>query len=1259
MADDIQFTGNASSLVNALTSAVDAQKRYMDSLIKTEAVSKESAIALRAFASVVKAEAEVVRESAQVSIAAHNAAGIAAKAASDEAIAAAKVAAAEVKANADKEMAITDLKKRKNDNYSKNLANKAKKDVELAKAGARAAEVASRDFAAAEQTKRKAMELSLVSLKAQKAKEVELLQASNRLKLEADKFDYKRQLEGIKQFNKEQLASKKGLESMLSGWKGLARIMAVSLSYRAFYGLIRQIQEGAQAALDFQREVAAVRTISQEAGMSANEWADGLQRVSDGWRLDIIEQTKAAYQALTNQVVDGRDAFAFLETANRFATAALVDTEEAVRLVTAAINAYGLQASDSERLFESFFKTIELGRIRGSDMTEMGRIFLPARTLGVEINELNAAMATLTRQGVEPGEAMMFLRNIMMALIKPTEAMQGYFDELGVSTGQAAIATFGYVGFLRQMEDRFKGSSSELGELFGRIRALTGAFGQQGSALELLEDTYKKLTTDTDNYNEAVKTMTTTSSEKLAIALSKIKNIFIRMGSDATDALSDMTGGFELLYIAGKELARFLRAALVPALVAAGSAAIWFGAPSAAAFGAAFLATPIGWITTALAAITTAIYAIASAYERTLDTVRASIAEELRLHRDRQLELDKIASRQEEKAERQRSLEFRVVSKRLADQLAMYNRVAAGQEKAAEAAGERMEGISKSIKDAFSDAVKAADTEAKRLGDMIDTALKDTALLDPRHDQTLFNWELEAKVGGAKLDFIADRLAAIREDAAHAALMGDYPRLKQFQGEMSRMVDLQRSIQQQFQQDNAKTLERQQDLAKKRLDLEHKYQADRIKLVQGFAGKSHEETMRAQAELQALDAEHARAIQDLQAEVGGLRTIEFKVTDTFEARREILKDIILQNMKLVEVAAAEHEREKQRAFDLLLAQSKAERLMKSIDGLTLKDIFTEDYSAEQLITLLNKQSDAYRDLLEVSRENNIPIDEQGLYNELLDNQIAAKQRLEQLAVQQEQAELSAMKTLLDKERQLAAEQQGKIKTQIDGIRRLATEAKLAARVLEDLVPTYPSSEADKKINGASAGLNAVIRNLADVDVSNLRVSMNGLRESVGDSADAIVAVSDASELLRTLNPSGYAGLADTLMALSAALTEAYPERAMRQYKEAAERLKIIESERQMMLADYSGLWQSEIKELANVESKLTAIKNLEQQIYGIRNHPELPRLRPLREPGVQGGTDPGDIRQVNVEINLNSTGDARQDARAIHAELQTLTRRGL
>ncbi len=357
-----------------------------------------------------------------------------------------------------------------------------------------------------------------------------------------------------------------GLGSSLSG---LGRLIGISLLIGAAFRLVTALSDGARAAIEFEQAVAEIRTIDT-ARIATETWVVALRDLSDSFGISVVDQAEAAYQALSNQIANGATVQGFLTAANQLATAAVTDVSAATNLLTAALNAFSIDASRAEEVSAQFFKTVELGRVRVDEMAEsFGRIAVPASQLGVTFPELNAAIATTTINGIKFNEASTLVRNILLKLIRPTDAMKELFQEIGVESGQAAIQTFGLQGFLEILEETTRGSATELGELFGRIRAITGALVFAGDGVERFNRNLEQIRdiSALEDFRRATELVLRNTGRELEIEFNKIRNFFeVELGRSLLEVLADVNESIGGFTNALRNLTRFIDIAFEPAL---------------------------------------------------------------------------------------------------------------------------------------------------------------------------------------------------------------------------------------------------------------------------------------------------------------------------------------------------------------------------------------------------------------------------------------------------------------------------------------------------------------------------------------------------------------------------------------------------------------------------------------------------------------------------------------------------------------------
>lgn len=327
-------------------------------------------------------------------------------------------------------------------------------------------------------------------------------------------------------------AKKMGDEGAKAGLslKNLFNIGEALLFKVALAGIVAELSTAVISAVKFQISISEIRTISQESQSTFQQWSNSLERVSSALGLNQADVAAAAYETLSNQTTKGAAATErFLMIAGEFARTTVSTTKDSVNLLTSAFNAYKLPVEDAERVSAIFFKTIDLGRIKATELANnFGRIAQPAAALGVSLEETTAALTVLTRQGVTPSDAMTQLLNVFIKLIKPTDQMKQLLAGWGTPTGEAAIATFGFAGVLKKLEEASHGSLTELSGLFNEIRGLRGASGlTSGGLFKDFESDLSKIKDAAKDYDLAKEIRAESAADTLVKEFTRVKNFFI------------------------------------------------------------------------------------------------------------------------------------------------------------------------------------------------------------------------------------------------------------------------------------------------------------------------------------------------------------------------------------------------------------------------------------------------------------------------------------------------------------------------------------------------------------------------------------------------------------------------------------------------------------------------------------------------------------------------------------------------------------
>lgn len=251
---------------------------------------------------------------------------------------------------------------------------------------------------------------------------------------------------------------------------GIIRAMAKEITTFDVFGGIG-ISAGlafAKAAKDsysfekqFQQSMKEVATLSSGIQGSLTDYMNSVIDITRNIPIQANDAAKALYQ-IVSAGHDGADGMKVLEVSAKAAIGGVTDTATAADAITTVLNAYKMKAEDAEKVSDMLFKTVKLGK---TDFGELGRSIAQAAPIaasfGINIEDVLAAVASLTKQGTPTAEAMTRIR----------AAIIGTADYLG----DAAFQGRSLQEALKLVYDQAGGSSTELKRLLGTTEAMQAA----------------------------------------------------------------------------------------------------------------------------------------------------------------------------------------------------------------------------------------------------------------------------------------------------------------------------------------------------------------------------------------------------------------------------------------------------------------------------------------------------------------------------------------------------------------------------------------------------------------------------------------------------------------------------------------------------------------------------------------------------------------------------------------------------------------
>ncbi len=314
-------------------------------------------------------------------------------------------------------------------------------------------------------------------------------------------------------------------------------------------------------AVDFESSFAKVSTLLDSSQVDFGQYKSDILDASSESKIAVGEFSEAVYQSISAGV-DQTKAIGFTTEAMKLAKGGFTDGASAVDILTTSINAYGLEASESQRVSDMLITTQNLGKTTVNELAaSMGKVIPSANAYNVNLENVNTSMAILTKNGIATAEATTYYNSMLNELGKAgTEASDVLKDKLGKSFAELQAEGVPLTEILKTLETEAQASGKSLGDMFGSSEAAKAALTIMKDDGVEYNSILKQMEESAGATQEAFEKIDATPAEQLAGALNKMKNQAIELGGEfvpvigkITDLLEDLTEKFSELSDEEKE----------------------------------------------------------------------------------------------------------------------------------------------------------------------------------------------------------------------------------------------------------------------------------------------------------------------------------------------------------------------------------------------------------------------------------------------------------------------------------------------------------------------------------------------------------------------------------------------------------------------------------------------------------------------------------------------------------------------------------
>jgi len=295
---------------------------------------------------------------------------------------------------------------------------------------------------------------------------------------------------------------------------------------------------------------------------------DQLKQLSDQFRemskdinvtTDSAKGLADAYFNIQSAGFLAEEGMEVLTVSTKAATAGLTDTKTASEGVMAILNAYGLQAKDAASVSDSLFTTIKFGVGTFEQLVPvLGKVIPIASAVGVSFDEVNAALATISKAGVDFNTGATQTARLMTTMLKPSVALQKTIESLGFTSGQAMLDTLGLGKSLQMIRDTVGDDTAALRVLIPDVRAFNGVLNLTGQNAAVFNDIMGEMGNKLGATDEAFQQQIKSTSAQLKNLRNIVMDAFITLGDailpvlvpilkDIANLIGDIANAFKSL----------------------------------------------------------------------------------------------------------------------------------------------------------------------------------------------------------------------------------------------------------------------------------------------------------------------------------------------------------------------------------------------------------------------------------------------------------------------------------------------------------------------------------------------------------------------------------------------------------------------------------------------------------------------------------------------------------------------------------------
>lgn len=348
--------------------------------------------------------------------------------------------------------------------------------------------------------------------------------------------------------DKSEESGKQSEESSKKSRDGIKELQGV-LASAGIAATLNEIKNGffdcSEAAAQFETSTATVATIADTSQKSLSDISKEVRTYSNETGEAASDMAEATYQAISASV-NTADAASFAGTATKLAVGGFTSATTAVDVLTTAINAYGLAASDATQLSDYLITTQNLGKTSVDQLAQsVGKVIPLASAYNVQMDNLSSAYAVLTANGIATAESGTYLKSMLNELGDTgSDVSEVLLNSTGKTFAQLMEQGYSLGDVMAMLGNAVDGDSTAFNALWSSTEAGIGALSLFNAGADKYNSVLDSMRTSAGATEKAYSTMADTTDKSKQRMENSFNNLKISVGDVLNPALTQVYEGF-------------------------------------------------------------------------------------------------------------------------------------------------------------------------------------------------------------------------------------------------------------------------------------------------------------------------------------------------------------------------------------------------------------------------------------------------------------------------------------------------------------------------------------------------------------------------------------------------------------------------------------------------------------------------------------------------------------------------------------------